>query len=122
MDLEDDPYDCDGDDTNNPANDKLTSQKKTVRNYFPVIRSEASNSSSELSSSSNKTISLFKNCAYLDGNFFKVFEYNEEQNNISTQCKLCLLKTHCIKSKLGVSTNFLKHLKSVHDKFLQRIH
>lgn len=50
--------------------------------------------------------------AYLDGRFYKVLNHNGKK--IITECQLCLPKVHTISGVVGVSTNFVRHIKRVH--------
>lgn len=59
----------------------------------------------------------FENCPYLDGKFFKVIssvQHKNQNTSVTAECQLCLPKKVPIKGALGVSTNFLKHLKKSH--------
>lgn len=69
------------------------------------------------STNTKYTNEAFENCPYLDGKFFKVtsfIEDNDRCKSVTTECQLCLPKQVYIKGALGVSTNFLKHLKKSH--------
>lgn len=53
------------------------------------------------------------NCPYLDGKFFNVQSYDKKENKIVAECQLYLPKIVKIKENLGISTNFLRHLKTI---------
>lgn len=84
-----------------------TSEDSTVRN-------EESESSALFS---EEDIQRFTRCPYLDGTFFKVTDVKKDK--LTAECQLCLPKKTYIKGKVGVSTNFLKHIRKIHPASLK---
>lgn len=129
------------DPTYKPDNDNdLKIGKKNVPDYFGVrqtkqFKSKPSCDTDQASTSSssnnisqdfveqvstintNITGAAFEEYPYLDGKIFKVTSSVQPENqgkSLTTECQLCLPKQVQIKGAIGVSTNFLKHLKKCH--------
>ncbi|CAH0562887.1 unnamed protein product [Brassicogethes aeneus] len=123
------------DPTYTPEKERKEEKKRSIPVFFNIRNIKYKTCSDVTSASSSKgsecsdicdirqnipdeslQLAVLQKCPYLDGKFFKVTKLNELKKNVEAQCQLCLPKTVTIKGTWGVSTNYLKHLKKIHDK------
>lgn len=102
-----------------------SSKEHRIEVFSPSSASDSSNTHLSTDSDSTQTsisadwLDKVSAYSYLDGNFFKPVKLLEENKKVHGQCQLCLPKVTIIKAQLGVSTNFLMHLRRNHGRAIE---
>lgn len=102
-----------------------SSKEYRIEVFSPSSASDSSNTHLSTDSDSTQTsisadwLDKVSAYSYLDGKFFKPVKLLEENKKVHGQCQLCLPKVTIIKAQLGVSTNFLMHLRRNHGRAIE---